>query len=159
MYSRTSNNLLFRLAALALVLWLSGAVCLLSCERRVQAGGRAEVTSAAEAPAHAHHAAPQSSSGHACCHRAKTGGSERKPESLDNLARLVPQVTFCCNFAGQMASAALRPARAQDSAPSLTLAPEPRFYGPDVPLPARPLNRPPPLDRSETQLRDCVFLI
>ncbi len=160
MYSRSNNNLLFRLTSLALVLWLSGAVCLLSCQRHVQAGALADSPLAVESFAHAHHhAMPQaSSSGHGCCHRAKTVGEERGPDSLSRPVSLAPQVNFCCNFTGQMASAALRPTVKQDSAPPLAYARQPSFYGSMVRA-AQTFGRPPPLDRSETQLRDCVFLI
>jgi hypothetical protein len=145
-----------RLAAATLVLWLAGAGCFFGCEM-VTASAAARQ---AESTAHSRHA----SSGHDCCHKAKS--NRPQSVSLQNArggadirqVRSPAAEQGCCPLSRQSSPPARRV--------SLKVAPLVEPVGRPAGTPHAPAAAPPATpallrvpDRGSTRLRGCVFLI
>jgi hypothetical protein len=140
-----------RLPAIALVLWLAGLGCFLGCEMSVSAATGDEHKVAAQADS------CPAFTGHDCCHKVESKNG--KVESKDGAAkfRQTPMQMSCCPLANQFADAA-RKVKISGVAPAavageITFAPRAQEF---TPQPARRLQVP---DRGSTHLRCCVFLI
>jgi hypothetical protein len=157
-----------RLTALAMVLWLAGAGCLMGCEivAAAVAGHDASTHSAATHETASAESCPMHSSGGDCCHKAKRKNVRRDTETARTLtpntstpapSRSIPDMS-CCPLANRVADAA-RKVRISDA----PLAAENRGLLQALDKAERPANlyalKPQARDRGSTHLRCCVFLI
>ncbi len=143
-----SSQIIRRLAALTIALWLGGLGCLIGCEINVSAASDDERNilnrTSSSCPL---------SSGHTCCHSAKDNrerpSADTTPQSTDTMS--------CCPFAGE--SAVVSKPRITDSlalistANRVLSAPNVETYS------VRLTNRSLLPDRGSTYLLHCVFLI
>lgn len=155
-----------RLTALALVLWLAGAGCLLGCEIADAATGHeASTHSAATHETASAESCPMHSGGD-CCHKAKRRNARRDGETKQALtqtrqtpapSRNIPDVS-CCPLANRVADTAKK-VRVSDAPRAV----EYRGLPQALDKAERPSElyalKPQVRDRSSTHLRCCVFLI
>ena len=157
MLSHSLNKAICRVTVFGLIVWLSGAMCLLACERIKGAGTGESNAIAYERVARALPTA-WSTAEHACCHRAKTVSEHTSHRSFDGPLPQSNEEMLCCTFPRQIAATALRPGRAHDSLSQLTSLPWLHSTG-SAPEAEQCVDRLYLMDRSDTRLRCCVLLI
>lgn len=139
--------LIYRLASLALALWLGGMGCLIGCEMDAMAASLDPYTSVDGYPTSA-------GSGEDRCQQVK-------PERIGKGVTTHPEpgrATTCSPFSGQSAVAEVKPRPSGEAGIALPVN-EPSFAGPAEAHEPQGFSRLRVPDRGSTRLRCCVFLI
>jgi len=135
-----------RVAALALIFWVSGAVCILRCEVSKFHSSKVLTT---------HKTAPHKmASDHSCCRRAK---NKHKIFEIQS-SQPIKNNTSCCSFTTRPFEQA-RKVSFQNETAVQAVTEKSWLAQSKQNLPSNFLYRPRPPNKSSTHLRNCVFLI
>jgi hypothetical protein len=136
-----------RVIALALIFWVSGAVCVLKCEMSSMQGDEASTATKQKSSS-------KMASDHSCCRRAK---SNKKIFQIEGTLPTTNNVS-CCSYISQPFEHA-RKIGFQNEVAVATITNNEWLAQPKQNLPSNFSYRPRPPNKSSTHLRNCVFLI